>query len=124
VTANRGYQQLRSHLAYLKLTAAAEGLPAELAHARDNDLSHTALLERLFGLEVDATAARRHAGRLRLAGFPAHPAALRRHLAHSRCGPYQRALPTLDRVEPVMSALRDERTLATMVPYVTDETNR
>jgi hypothetical protein len=36
-----------------------------------NDLSHSAFLERLLGLEVDATAARRHAGRLRLAGFPA-----------------------------------------------------
>ena len=71
MTANRGYQKLRSHLAYLKLGAAAEALPAELEHARDNDLTHTAFLERLLGLEVDATAARRHAGRLRLAGFPA-----------------------------------------------------
>jgi hypothetical protein len=29
------YQQLRTHLAFLKLTAAAEALPTQLDHARD-----------------------------------------------------------------------------------------
>jgi DNA replication protein DnaC len=65
------YQRLRSHLAYLKLDAAAEALPGELDHARDHNLSHLAFCERLLGLEVEATAARRHAARLKLAGLPA-----------------------------------------------------
>lgn len=65
------YQRLRSHLAYLKLTAAAEALPGELDHARDHDVSHLEFCERLLGLEVTATTARRHAARLKLAGFPA-----------------------------------------------------
>lgn len=64
------YQRLRSHLAYLKLTAAAEALPGELDHARDHKLSHLAFAERLLGLEFQATAARRRAVRLKLAGFP------------------------------------------------------
>jgi DNA replication protein DnaC len=71
MTAASTYQALRSHLAYLKLTAAAEALATELDHAAKTDMSHTAFLERLLGIEVEATAARRHAGRLRLAGFPA-----------------------------------------------------
>lgn len=65
------YQQLRSHLAYLKLDAAAEALPQQLDDARNQQLSHLAFCERLLGLEVTATAARRHAARLKLAGFPA-----------------------------------------------------
>lgn len=65
------YQRLRSHLAYLKLAAAAEALPQALEHARHHGLSHTVFLERLLGLEVAATSARRHAARLQLAGFPA-----------------------------------------------------
>jgi DNA replication protein DnaC len=50
------YQQLRSHLAYLRLGALAEQLAAEL--------------ERLLGLEVEATERRRLQGRLRFANFP------------------------------------------------------
>lgn len=65
------YQQLRSHLAYLKLTAAAEALPAELDTAMQTKATHTEFLERLLSIEVDATEARRHAGRLRFANFPA-----------------------------------------------------
>jgi DNA replication protein DnaC len=65
------YQRLRTHLAYLKLQAAAEALPQALDDARADNLSHTAFLERLLGLEVAATEARRHAARLRLAGLPA-----------------------------------------------------
>ncbi len=65
------YQQLRAHLAYLKLTAAAEALPAELDAAMKSKATHTVFLERLLAIEVDATEQRRHAGRLRFANFPA-----------------------------------------------------
>jgi DNA replication protein DnaC len=65
------YQKLRSHLHYLRLEAAAEALPGELEHARKEKLSHTAFLERLLQIEVEATEARRLAGRLRFASLPA-----------------------------------------------------
>jgi DNA replication protein DnaC len=65
------YQQLRSHLHYLRLAAAAEALPAELERARKEKRSHTAFLERLLQIEVEATEARRLAGRLRFANLPA-----------------------------------------------------
>ena len=65
------YQQLRSHLAELRLTAAAEALPAQLDHARDASLSHTAFLERLLAVEVTATTARRQASLARFACLPA-----------------------------------------------------
>jgi DNA replication protein DnaC len=65
------YQQLRSHLAELRLTAAAEALPAELDHAAASNLSHTAFLERLLAVEVTATTARRQASLARFACLPA-----------------------------------------------------
>jgi len=65
------YQQLRSHLAYLKLTAAAEALPAELDQARTNKTGHTEFLEALLRIEVQATEQRRWDGRMRFANFPA-----------------------------------------------------
>jgi DNA replication protein DnaC len=65
------YQQLRQHLHYLRLEAAAEALPGELESARKQKRSHTAFLERLLGIEVEATEARRLAGRLRFANLPA-----------------------------------------------------
>ncbi len=65
------YQTLRSHLHYLRLEAAAEALPGELERARKTKLSHTAFLERLLAIEVEATEARRLAGRLRFASLPA-----------------------------------------------------
>ena len=49
------YQQLRSHLAYLHLTAAAEALPAALDQATAT--AHTEFLEQLLAREVDATEA-------------------------------------------------------------------
>ena len=49
------YQQLRGHLAYLKLTAAAEALPAHLEAARQSQLGHTQFLEELLRVEVEAT---------------------------------------------------------------------
>jgi DNA replication protein DnaC len=64
------YQQQRAHLATLKLTAAAEALPAVLDAARAENLSMTAALERLLAIEVDSTEARRLAGRLRFACLP------------------------------------------------------
>ena len=64
------YQQLRTHLADLKLHAAAEALPAVLDQAAAEKLSLTTALERLLAIEVDANAARRLAGRLRFACIP------------------------------------------------------
>ncbi|UOY02453.1 IS21-like element helper ATPase IstB [Blastococcus sp. PRF04-17] len=69
------YQQLRGHLATLKLHAAAEALPGVLDAARAEGLSLTAALERLLALEVSDTEARRLAGRLRFASLPS-PASL------------------------------------------------
>ena len=64
------YRSVRSHLAYLKLAAAAEALPAELDAAMKNKRTHTELVDRLFAIEVAAVEARRHTGLLRLANFP------------------------------------------------------
>jgi len=64
------YQQLRAHLATLRLHDAAEALPAVLDTAVAEKLSMTATLERLLSIEVDATEARRLAGRLRFACLP------------------------------------------------------
>ena len=65
------YQQLRSHLAYLRLTAAAEALPGELDHAMKNKLGHSAFLHRLLDVEVQATEVRRQAGLERFGRLPA-----------------------------------------------------
>ena len=66
------YQQLRGHLHYLRLDAAAEALPATLDQAAADKLSHTAFLERLLAIEVHATEARRQASRLPHCPFPYH----------------------------------------------------
>jgi DNA replication protein DnaC len=65
------YQALRGHLANLHLGAAAEALPGLLDQAKAERWSSTALLERLFALEVAAADARRHATLSRLACLPA-----------------------------------------------------
>jgi DNA replication protein DnaC len=65
------YQQVRTHLAYLKLTAAAEALPGHLDEAMKTKATHTEFLERLLATEVAAVEARRHAGLARFANFPA-----------------------------------------------------
>ena len=65
------YQQLRSHLAYLKLSAAAEALPEALEQARDTKTGHTEFVEQLLAIEVDATEQRRWNARMRFANFPA-----------------------------------------------------
>ena len=64
------YQQLRSHLAYLRLAAAAEQLAPALQDAEREQLSYTRFLERLLAVEVEATERRRLEGRLRFASFP------------------------------------------------------
>ncbi len=64
------YQQLRAHLATLKLHDAAEALPAVLEQAAADKLTLTAALERLLAVEVSATDARRLASRLRFACLP------------------------------------------------------
>jgi len=69
------YQQLRGHLTTLRLDTAAEQLPTVLDQASTEGWSVTAALERLLALEVDATEARRLAGRLRFTCLPT-PASL------------------------------------------------
>jgi hypothetical protein len=64
------YQQLRGHLAVLKLDAAAQALPQVLQIAAEQEWTMTYTLEHLLGIEVDATEARRLAGRLRFACLP------------------------------------------------------
>lgn len=64
------YQRLRAHLEVLKLGTAAEALTGVLDTARAEQLSPTAVLERLLGLEVAHVEARRLAGRLRFACLP------------------------------------------------------
>jgi DNA replication protein DnaC len=65
------YQQLRGHLATLRLGAAAEALPGVLDAARAEELGHTAFLERLLAIEVEATTARRLLSLERFAALPA-----------------------------------------------------
>ena len=71
MSGDSAYQQLRADLAYLRLGAAAEALPAELDHANTNKLGPSAFLARLLAVEVAATEARRHAGLERFARLPA-----------------------------------------------------
>jgi DNA replication protein DnaC len=67
---DRTYQQLRSHLAYLKLTATAEQLAVALDSAQKTKPSYTKFLADLLAVEVQATEQRRLEGRLRFASFP------------------------------------------------------
>lgn len=68
---NSTYQLLRSHLSVLRLVTAAEALPGVLEQAKAEKLGHTAMLERLLGLEVQATEQRRRASLERFASLPA-----------------------------------------------------
>jgi DNA replication protein DnaC len=69
---DRVYQQLREHLAYLKLSAVAEQLAADLEAAERDKPSYTRFLHDLLDVEVTATEQRRLDGRLRFASFPGH----------------------------------------------------
>lgn len=64
-------QRLRSHLAYLKLPAALEALPAILDAARDGTLTTLEAIEQLIGTEVGAAARRKLTSRLQWAALPA-----------------------------------------------------
>jgi len=64
------YQQLKGHLAELKLADAAEALPRVLDQAQAEGWSLTQALEHLLAVEVTATDARRLTGRLRFANLP------------------------------------------------------
>lgn len=64
------YGRLREHLAYLGLTTASEQLAAELERASTETIAPVEVMERLLAAEVEATAARRLAGRLRFAHYP------------------------------------------------------
>jgi DNA replication protein DnaC len=64
------YQKLRSHLAFLRMTAAAEALPAELDHAGKAKLTHQGFLERLLSVEVSSVEQRRRASLARFASLP------------------------------------------------------
>ncbi|HUX03774.1 MAG TPA: IS21-like element helper ATPase IstB [Acidimicrobiales bacterium] len=68
---NSTYQLLRSHLSVLRLSTAAEALPGVLEQAKSEKLGHTAMLERLLAIEVEATEQRRRASLERFASLPA-----------------------------------------------------
>jgi DNA replication protein DnaC len=65
------YQRLRSHLAFLKMGAAAEALPAVLDGARDQNTTPLEAIEQLLAIQVNATESRQQASRLRFANLPA-----------------------------------------------------
>jgi len=64
------YQQLRSHMAYLKLTASAEALAVHLQNAQERNPGYTQFLTDLLAVEVKTSEQRALQGRLRFAGFP------------------------------------------------------
>ena len=70
MSAGSEYQRLRAHLPFLRMTAAAEALPALLDEAIDLKLSNQAFLERLLAVEVDAVDERRRASLARFASLP------------------------------------------------------
>lgn len=70
MTAASEYQKLRAHLAFLRMTAAAEALPAELDHAIKAKLTHQSFLERLLAVEVAAVDERRRMSLSRFASLP------------------------------------------------------
>jgi DNA replication protein DnaC len=70
VSETSDYQKLRAHLAFLRMTAAAEALPGELDHARAAKLGHQGFLERLLAVEVAAVETRRSASLARFASLP------------------------------------------------------
>jgi len=70
MSAGSDYQRLRSHLAFLRMGAAAEALPGLLEEARTAKWSHSELLERLLGVEVEAVDERRRSSLARCASLP------------------------------------------------------
>ncbi len=70
MTGHSDYQRLRSHLAFLRMGAAAEALPGLLDEAIKTGLTSQAFLERLLAIEVDAVDERRRASLARFASLP------------------------------------------------------
>jgi DNA replication protein DnaC len=70
MTTTSDYQRLRAHLAFLRMTAAAEALPGLLDEAAKAKLTNQAFLERLLAVEVDATEERRRVSLARFASLP------------------------------------------------------
>ena len=70
MTAGSDYQRLRAHLAFLRMTAAAEALPGLLDEAAKAKMGNQAFLERLLAVEVDAVDERRKASLARFASLP------------------------------------------------------
>jgi DNA replication protein DnaC len=70
MNASSDYQKLRAHLAFLRMTAAAEALPGELDHASKASLTHAAFLERILAVEAAAVDERRRASLERFASLP------------------------------------------------------
>ncbi len=70
MSAGSDYQRLRAHLAYLRMSAAAEALPQLLDEAVKTKLTTSAFLERLLAVEVDAVDERRRASLTRFAALP------------------------------------------------------
>jgi DNA replication protein DnaC len=67
---NSKYQTLRAHLAFLRMSAAAEALPEALDHAIKAKLSHQDFLEKLLALEVASVDERRRVSLARFASLP------------------------------------------------------
>jgi len=72
MSADTIYQQLRSHLAYLKLGAAADALAPALEAAEREKPGYTRFLHDLLQVEVNASEQRRLDGRMRFSRLPAH----------------------------------------------------
>jgi DNA replication protein DnaC len=70
MTERSDYQKLRAHLAFLRMTAAAEALPGLLDEAVRTKCSTQAVLEKLLSVEVDAVEERRRATLERFASLP------------------------------------------------------
>jgi len=71
MSADTLYQQLRGHLAQLRLTAVADRLAPALEAAERDRPGYTQFLHDLLAAEVDAVEQRRLQGRLRFAKLPA-----------------------------------------------------
>ena len=72
MSADTIYQQLRGHLAYLKLAAAADQLAPALQAAERDKPGYTQFLHDLLATEVNASEQRRLDGRMRFSRLPAH----------------------------------------------------
>ena len=70
MTTGSDYQRLRAHLAFLRMSAAAEALPVLLYEALEAKWTNQAFLERLLAIEVDAVDERRRTSLSRFASLP------------------------------------------------------